>query len=119
MNIEELRHYCLSFNAVEETTPFGPDTLVFKVMGKMFALVSLDETPLRCNLKCNSEQAIELRETFTGVVPGYHMNKTHWNTLVFDGSFSETDACDWITDSYNLIVSSLSKRQQSELKALK
>jgi len=119
MNIEELRNFCLSFNGVEETTPFGPDTLVFKVMGKMFALVSLDETPLRCNVKCDPEQVEDLRATFTGVIPGYHMNKQHWNTLVFDGSFSDSDAHRWVRDSYDLIVNSLPKRLQSELDALK
>jgi len=119
MNIEDLRHLCLSYKGVEETTPFGPDTLVFKVMGKMFALVSLDETPLRCNVKCDPEKVDELREAFTGVIPGYHMNKQHWNTLVFDGSFSDSDAHRWVKDSYHLIVNSLPKRLQSELEALK
>lgn len=118
MNIEDLRNCCLSFKGVEETLPFGPDTLVFKVMGKMFCLVGLESNPLSCNVKCDPETAIQLREEFTGVIPGYHMSKVHWNTLVFDGSFSDAQAQEWITDSYHLIAKSLTKKLQVELEQL-
>ncbi|MCF8257036.1 MAG: MmcQ/YjbR family DNA-binding protein [Flavobacteriales bacterium] len=118
MNIEELRNYCLSLKGVEETLPFGPETLVYKVMGKVFALVSMDEFPLRCNVKCQPDHVDQLRENYTGVIPGYHMNKQHWNTLVFDGSFTEDDAKRWVLDSYDLIVDGLPKRIRTELRSL-
>lgn len=115
MNIEEFRQFCLSFKGVEEGFPFGEDTLVFKVQGKMFCLAGLNNNPLQCNVKCNPEKAIELREEFQGVQPGYHMSKVHWNTLVFDGSFSDEQAEQWITDSYNLVVSTLPKGAREKL----
>lgn len=115
MNIEDLRTYCLSLKGVEETQPFGPDNLVMKVMGKMFCLVSLDAHPLRCNLKCDPELVDALRETYTGVLPGYHMNKQHWNTIVFDGSFSDTNALLWINNSYALVISGLTHKLKNEL----
>jgi predicted DNA-binding protein (MmcQ/YjbR family) len=115
MNIEDLRLYCLSLKGVEETMPFGPDNLVMKVMGKMFCLISLDTTPLRCNVKCDPENVETLRETYSGVLPGYHMNKQHWNTLVFDESFGDDAAMQWVTDSYDLVVSSLPKKLRAEL----
>ncbi len=118
MNVEDVRDYCLSLPGVEETLPFGADTLVFKVMGKMFCLVSLDKPELRCNVKCDPLQAIELRELHTGVIPGYHMNKRHWNTLVFDGSFSPADARDWILESYELVAASLPAKLRNELWSL-
>jgi predicted DNA-binding protein (MmcQ/YjbR family) len=90
MNIETLREYCLSKAGVEETLPFGPDTLVFKVNGKLFLLAGLDEEPLSFNVKCDPDKAIELREEYTCVLPGYHMNKKHWNTIVVDGSIGPT-----------------------------
>jgi len=115
MNIEELRDYCLSKKAVEETLPFGPETLVFKVMGKAFLLTGLDDRPLEFNVKCDPEKAIELRDTYDCVNPGYHMNKKHWNTITVDGSVSNKLLCEWITDSYNLVVSGLPKIQQKKL----
>ena len=115
MNIEELRDYCLSKKGVEETLPFGPETLVFKVMGKVFLLTGLDSRPLEFNVKCDPEKAIELRENFDCVIPGYHMNKKHWNTIIVDGMASEKQLCEWITDSYNLVVSGLSKTDQKKL----
>lgn len=115
MNIEELRDFCLSLSGVDDSFPFGEDTLVFKVMGKIFCLAGLDNQPLRFNVKCNPELAIELRETYSGVLPGYHMNKKHWNTIVLDGSFSDSQARQWIVDSYNLVVASLPKKAQEVL----
>lgn len=115
MNIEEIREYCLSMKGVEEGFPFGETTLVFKVMGKMFCLCGLENNPASCNVKCEPEKAIELREEYTGVEPGYHMNKQHWNTIVFDGSFDDELGRQWITDSYNLVASSLTKKLKEEL----
>ena len=117
MNIEELREYCLQKKGVEEGFPFDSSTLVFKVSGKMFALTSTEEE-FTINLKCDPEKAIELRERYSGVQPGYHMSKKHWNTIYFDGSFSDADAKKWIDDSYNLVVKSLTKLQQQHLKNL-
>ncbi len=118
MNIEELRTYCLSLKGVEEGFPFGEDTLVFKVMGKMFCLCGLEKQPLQFNLKCQPELAIELREQYTGVIPGYHMNKTHWNTVVMDGSFDDAQAKEWILLSYKLVAESLTKKLKTELEQL-
>jgi predicted DNA-binding protein (MmcQ/YjbR family) len=114
MNVEDLRLYCLAKKAVTESFPFDNDTLVFKVMGKMFALVNLDGD-LSINLKCDPEKALELREHYPAVLPGYHMNKTHWNTVNIDGSIDNKYIYQWIDDSYNNIVSSLSKKQKEEL----
>jgi predicted DNA-binding protein (MmcQ/YjbR family) len=104
MNIESLREYCLSKAGVEETLPFGPDTLVFKVNGKMFLLTGLDEEQLSFNVKCDPAKAIELREEFGCVQPGYHMNKKHWNTIIVDGSVPTKQLKEWIDDSYELVV---------------
>lgn len=119
MNIEELRDYCMSKKAVEETLPFGPDTLVFKVMGKAFLLTGLDENPVQFNVKCDPEKVIELREQYSCVLPGYHMNKKHWNTIVADGSVSNRLLKEWITDSYNLVISGMPKVQQKKLASMK
>lgn len=119
MNIEELRDYCISKKGAEETLPFGPDTLVFKVMGKAFVLTGLDENPIQFNVKCHPEKAIELREQYSCVLPGFHMNKKHWNTIVSDGSVSNKQLKEWITDSYNLVVSGLPKIQQKKLASMK
>lgn len=104
MNIESLREYCLSKPGVEETLPFGPDTLVFKVNTKVFLLTGLDEAELRFNVKCDPDKALELREEFSCVLPGYHMNKKHWNTVVVDGSVSSKQLKEWIDHSYELVV---------------
>lgn len=115
MNIEELREYCISKKGVEETLPFGPETLVFKVIGKAFLLTGLDESPLHFNVKCDPEKAIELREHYSCVKPGFHMNKKHWNTVVVDGSVSNRILQQWITDSYDLVVNGLTKKEKQEL----
>lgn len=104
MDIEQLREYALQKNAVEEGFPFGEDTLVFKVNGKIFLLAGLDNSPLQFNIKCNPDKAIELREEYpTAVLPGYHMNKKHWNTIVVNGELSSTQIKEMVDDSYNLV----------------
>ncbi len=115
MNIEELREYCISKKGATESLPFGPETLVFKVINKAFLLVGMDESPLQFNVKCESEKAIELREKYSCVIPGYHMNKKHWNTIIADGSVSIHILREWITDSYNLVVNGLTKKEKQEL----
>ncbi len=104
MDIEQLREYCLGKPLVEELLPFGPDTLVFKVNGKIFLLTSLDAPQLQFNVKCNPELAEELREQYPCVIPGYHMNKKHWNTIIVDGSVSTQLLKEWIDHSYNLVI---------------
>lgn len=115
MDIEQLQEYCLSKKGTEETLPFGPDTLVYKVGGKVYLLTGLDEEILSFNVKCDPEKAIELREQYSCVVPGYHMNKKHWNTIVVDGSIPTRILKDWIDHSYELVVKSLSKKAKDEL----
>jgi len=109
MNIETLRNYCLSKKGAEELQPFGPETLVYKVGGKIFLLASLYNDPLQFNVKCDPELAPELRERYPTILPGYHMNKKHWNTVLIDGSVSTKLICEWIDHSYQLIVDSLPK----------
>lgn len=118
MNIEELREYCLSKKGVEESMPFGPDALVLKVMGKVFLITMLEERPVQFNVKCDPEKAIELREQYPCVIPGYHMSKKHWNTVIADGSVTDAQLKKWISDSYLLVISGLTKKQQKELDAL-
>lgn len=103
MDIESIREYCLSKPGTEETLPFGPDTLVYKVNGKMFLLMGLDAEQLRFNVKCDPDKALELREEFPCVIPGYHMNKKHWNTIIVDGSVPARQLKEWIDDSYQLV----------------
>ncbi len=118
MHLEDLRDYCLNKKGVEETLPFGPETLVFKVMGKVFLLTGLDTEQLRFNVKCLPEKAIELRERYHCVIPGYHMNKQHWNSVICDNSVPDKLIYSWIDDSYNLIVESLTKKLKAELESL-
>jgi predicted DNA-binding protein (MmcQ/YjbR family) len=118
MNIEELRAYCLSLKNAEEAMPFGPDILIFRVGGKIFLICGLDNSPLQFNVKCDPEKAIELRERYNWVIPGYHMSKKHWNTIIINGSISEKLIHQWITDSYNLVISGLSKAEQKRLKEM-
>ena len=110
MNIESLREYCLSKPGAEETLPFGPDTLVFKVDGKVFLLVGLDDEQLSFNVKCDPDKAIELREEYACVLPGYHMNKKHWNTIVVDGSVASKQLKEWIDWSYKLVSQKKKKK---------
>lgn len=108
MNIEEFREYCMSKPGVTEEFPFGEDTLVLKVMGKIFALTNLDGD-WSLNLKCNPERAIELREKFPAILPGYHMNKAHWNTVMMNGSINHNLILELIDHSYQLVVDKLPK----------
>jgi predicted DNA-binding protein (MmcQ/YjbR family) len=106
MNIEELREYCLSKKDVTEDFPFDETTLVFKVRGKMFALTDLEDD-LSINLKCDPDLAIELREKYPAVLPGYHLNKKYWNTVIIDGSFPDRLIREWIDHSYEMVIRKL------------
>jgi predicted DNA-binding protein (MmcQ/YjbR family) len=110
-----LRDHCLAFPGSAETFPFGPETSVFKVSGKVFAISRLNEDPLRVSVKCEPLLAEQLREAHAAVIPGYHLNKRHWNTVIIDGSLSERMIKDMIEDSYDLIVSKLSKSRRRAL----
>lgn len=112
MDIETLRNYCLSKPGAEETLPFGPDTLVYKVGGKAFLLTGLDQEQLRFNVKCDPDKALELREEYACVLPGYHMNKKHWNTVVVDGSVPARQLKEWIDHSYELVSASIPKKKK-------
>jgi predicted DNA-binding protein (MmcQ/YjbR family) len=107
MNIEELREYCLGKPDATEGTPFGPDTLVFKVGGKIFAIAALDEVPARANLKCDPDLALELRDRYEQVRPGYHMNKKHWNTVDIETGIPESEIRTMIDHSYDLVAKRL------------
>ena len=115
MRPDALRTYCLSFPGSLETFPFGPETSVFKVAGKMFALSQLDRPLLRVSLKCEPELAEQLRAAYSEVLPGYHLNKRHWNTVVIDGSLPEQIIRDMIEDSYDLVVSQLPESRRRAL----
>ena len=104
MNIEELRDFVLTLLDVEEGFPFGEDTLVFKTNNKIFLLVSLSSSPLQFNAKCNPEKAIQLREEYSCILPGYHMNKKHWNTIIIDGTLSKSQLKEFIKDSHQLVA---------------
>lgn len=115
MDIESVRDYCLAKNAVEEGFPFGENVLVFKVKGKIFLLARLETPVLEFNVKCDPEQAIEWREQYAAVQPGYHMNKKFWNTVTLDGSIPVRIVRQMIDDSYRLVVGSLPKKEQEGL----
>lgn len=111
---EAIAHFCESLTGSEASAPFGPQTVVYKVGGKMFALLSLDLP--RLNVKCDPEKAIQLREQYEAVEPGYHMSKTHWNSVYWERQpISDTLMRSWIEESYKLVVGSLSKKQQALL----
>lgn len=114
MNVESVREYCISKREVTESFPFNDTTLVFKVLDKMFALLIL-EGDLRVNLKCDPEKAVELREEYSAVLPGYHMNKKYWNTVMIDSSIPESLIRQWIDHSYEEVVKSLPKTKQALL----
>jgi predicted DNA-binding protein (MmcQ/YjbR family) len=115
MDAAELRERCLSFTGAEETFPFGPQTSVFKVAGKMFALSQLGSSSLRISLKCEPELAEALRRAHAAVIPGYHLNKRHWNTVILDGSLHDDTVTDMIEDSYDLVVSALPRAKRMAL----
>ncbi len=113
MNIEYLRNYCLSKPGAEETFPFDEETLVFKFAGKIFLIVGIESLPLRFNVKCNPEIALELRSKYPCVLPGFHMNKKHWNTVICGGSVPKKLYLDWIDNSYNLIANGIPKNKKT------
>jgi predicted DNA-binding protein (MmcQ/YjbR family) len=115
MDPAELRGHCLSFTGAEETFPFGPQTSVFKVAGKMFALCQLGAHSLRVSLKCEPDLAEALRAAHAAVLPGYHLNKRHWNTVIVDGSLPDETVRDMIEDSYDLVVSKLPRARRRAL----
>ncbi|MFI2795826.1 MmcQ/YjbR family DNA-binding protein [Haloferula sp. A504] len=112
MDLPDAIDRCLAKPGTEETTPFGPEVLVYKVAGKMFALTDPCSFPPRMNLKCDPQRAIELREEFDGIIPGYHMNKKHWNTVTLDGSIPAELMAGLIDHSYELVVASLPKSRR-------
>ncbi|WP_181797234.1 MmcQ/YjbR family DNA-binding protein [Streptomyces sp. WELS2] len=116
MTPKGLRAFCLSFNAAVEDFPFGPEISVFKVLGRMFALTGLDARPLTVNLKCDPEDAVRLRGEHEGlIVPGWHMNKRHWNTVTVDGALPDRLVRELIEDSYDLVVAGLPRAERLRL----
>jgi predicted DNA-binding protein (MmcQ/YjbR family) len=103
MNIEELHQYAMSLGKVEESQPFGPDNIVYKINGKMFLLIAIDEIPLRFNVKCDPDLAEELRADYNSILPGYHMNKKHWNTIIVDVSLTTKQLKEFIKHSFDLV----------------
>ena len=103
MNVEEIREYSISKPDVEESFPFGPETLVFKIAGKVFLLMGLENDPLQFNVKCDPDRAIELRDEYECIVPGYHMNKKHWNSVIIDGTLTNKKIKEQIDHSYDLV----------------
>jgi len=117
VNIESFRTYCLNKKGVTEEFPFDEETLVLKVMGKMFGLANVNDFA-SINLKCDPENAVELREKYAAVQPGYHMSKKHWNTVLIDGSIPDKLLRQWIDESYQLVVSGLTKTQKIALESM-
>jgi len=118
MNIEAVREYCIVKPGVTEEFPFDKDTLVFKVGGKMFCLMSLEKNPSQINLKCDQEEAISLRETYPSIIPGYHMNKKYWNTVILDGSVEESLIRKMIDNSYDLVFFGLPAKVRNDMSGL-
>lgn len=116
MTPEELRELCLSFNAAVEEFPFNPETSVFKVLGKMFALSALDARPLKVSLKCDPEDAVRLRGEHEGlIIPGYHLNKRHWNTVTAGAGLPDGLVRELVEDSYDLVVAGLPRTERLRL----
>lgn len=116
MNIEELRDYCMAKPFAEETFPFDETTLVMKVLGKMFLLVDIYEKPVAFNVKCDPEKAIELREKYSFVEPGFHMSKTHWNTVTCESGVSKKLLKEWIDHSYEMVVKGMPAKEREKVK---
>ena len=114
MKLESFQKYCISKPGVTEEMPFDNETLVYKVIGKMFALANTIGD-LSITLKCDPDKAIELRASYPSVQPGYHMSKQHWNTIYIDGSIDDKDIYEWIDHSYKLIVEKLSRKEKEQL----
>ena len=117
VEIDEVREYCLQLPEVTEGFPFGEGVLVFKVAGKMFLASNLDAYPASCNLKCEPSRAVELREEYDGIKPGWHMNKKHWNTILLDGTVPSTLIEEMLDHSYELVVGSLKKADRERIRA--
>ena len=118
MDFETIKNYLQGKPAAEEDMPFGPDVIVFKVKGKMFALLAWKNDPLRVNVKCDPVEALMLRDMYDGVIPGYHMNKKHWNTVIFDGTVPEGEIYRMVDRSYELVVKGLKKADRVSLQYL-
>lgn len=117
MNLEDVIKQCISYPEVEETTPFGPDVLVYKVCRKMFALTNPSEFPARVNLKCDPDRALELRDEYEAVQPGYHMNKKHWNTVMLNESIPSELISELLDHSLRLVIKSLKKADRERIQA--
>jgi predicted DNA-binding protein (MmcQ/YjbR family) len=115
MDLETIRKYCLEKKFTTESFPFGESTLVFKVRGKVFLLMGLDSVPLQFNVKCTPEKAEELREEYSSVIPGFHMNKKHWNTVILNGQLPLKKIREMIDDSYELVARSLPLKERKKL----
>jgi len=119
MQLEQFIEYCVTKPGVEETFPFDQNTLVMKVMGKMWAATNIEDHPFRINLKCDPERAVELRDEHEEIIPGWHMNKKHWNTVIAgEGMLQQSLILELIDHSYDLVVSGLTKAKKAELKKL-
>jgi predicted DNA-binding protein (MmcQ/YjbR family) len=118
MNIESISEYCRKKKGVTEDFPFDEDTLAIRVMNKIFLLASLEKIPLQINLKCEPEYAVELREQYDAVQPGFHMNKSHWNTVLIDGSIPNNELKEMIDHSYEQVVKGLKKSDKEKLTML-
>ena len=116
MDAAELRRWCLAQPGAVEDFPFGPEHSVFKVGGRIFALSALDRRPLEVSVKCEPELAVELRDSYAAIRPGYHLNKRHWNTMTLDGSLPDQLVRDLVEDSYDLVANALPKRTREELR---
>jgi len=116
MDLETLKSFLLEMDGVTEGIPFGPEALVYKVLGKMFALIAWDVSPMRISLKCDPERALELRSVFEGVRGAYHFNKRHWNMVDLDGSVPIPEVLAMIEDSYDLVVKGLPKAKRHQLR---
>ena len=112
----QLRAYCLDLPAAVEEFPFGPETSVFKVIGRIFALSTLTGDPLQVSVKCDPEIAVGLRAAHPAIIPGYHLNKRHWNTVTIDGSLPDDLVCDLVQDSFDLVVDKLPRYQRIRLR---
>jgi len=113
--VDDARSCLMAMEKVTEETPFGPDVLVYKVLGKMFATLGFKDEVGRMNLKCDPERAVELREEYEAIFPGYHMNKKHWNTLILDGSLEANLVVELVEHSYGLVVAGMPKKLREEL----
>lgn len=118
MHIEEFRSYCLSKPATSESFPFDESTLVFKVLNKVFAITGLDRSPFQVNLKCDPDYALELREQYHDVQAGFHMNKKHWNTVIFEADLDRDLLISLIDHSYDMVVKGMSKKDKTILASM-